>query len=40
MHAYAKTFVKIYLKATKDSFSPNMWNFPICDILIQQKGKV
>ena len=40
MHAAGKIFVKTYLKAIRDTFFPNMWNFPICDIFIQQKGKV
>ena len=35
-----KIFVKTYLKAIRDTFYPNMWNFPICDIFIQQKEKV
>ena len=34
-----KTFVKTYLKAIRDTFFPSMWNFPICDVFIQQKGK-
>ena len=33
MHAAGKIFVKTYLKAIRDFF-------PICDIFIQQKGKV
>ena len=40
MHAAGKIFVKTYLKATWDFFPIYMWNFPICDIFIQQKGKV
>ena len=32
--------LKTYLKAIRDTFFPNMWNFPIRDIFIQQKGKV
>ena len=40
MHAAGKTFVKTYLKAIRDTFYLNMWNFPICDIFIQQKGEV
>ena len=36
----AKFFIKTYLKAIRDIFFSNMWNFPICDIFIQQKGKV
>ena len=28
------------LKTIRDTFYPNMWNFPIYDIFIQQKGKV
>ena len=35
-----KFLLKTYLKAIRDTFFPNMWNFPICDIFIQQKGKV
>ena len=38
MHPAGKIFVKTYLKAIRDTFFPNMWNFPICDIFIQQKG--
>ena len=34
MHAADKIFVKTYLKAIRD-----MWNLPICDIFIHQKGK-
>ena len=30
--------LKTYLKAIRDTFFPNVWNFPICDIFIQQKG--
>ena len=33
-------FFKTYLKVIRNTFFPNMWNFPICDIFIQQKGKV
>ena len=40
MHAAGKIFVKTYLKAIRDTFYLNMWNFPICDIFIQQKGEV
>ena len=40
MYAAGKTFVKTYLKAIRDTFVPKMLNFPICDIFIQQKGKV
>ena len=40
MHAAGKTFVKPYLKANIDTFLPNMWDFPIFDIFIQQKRKV
>ena len=40
MHAAGKIFVKTYLKAIRDTFFPNIWNFAICDIFIQQKGKV
>ena len=40
MDAADKIFVKTYLKAIRDTFFPNMWNFPICDIFIQEKGKV
>ena len=29
-----------YLKVIRGTFFPNMWNFPICDIFIQQKGKI
>ena len=32
--------LKTYLKAIRDTFFPNVWNFPIRDIFIQQKGKV
>ena len=39
MHDASKIFVKTYLKAIRDTFLPNMWNFPLCDIFIQQKGK-
>ena len=39
MHDARKIFVKTYLKAIRDTFLPNMWNFPLCDIFIQQKGK-
>ena len=39
MHAAGKIFVKTYPKAIRDAFSPNMWNFPVCDIFIQQSGK-
>ena len=37
MHASGKMFVKSYQRYL---FSRNMWNFPICYIFIQQKGKV
>ena len=40
MHAAGKIFVKTCLKANIDTFFPNMWDFPICDIFIQQKEKV
>ena len=40
MHAAEKNFVKTYLKALRDTFFSNIWNFSICDIFIQQKGKV
>ena len=40
MHAADKIFVKTNVKAIRDTFFPNMWDFPICDIFIQQKGKV
>ena len=40
MHAADKIFVKIYLKAIRGTFFPNMWNFPIRHIFIQHKGKV
>ena len=40
MHAAGKCFVKTYLKAIRDTFFPKMWNFTICDIFIQLKGKV
>ena len=40
MHAAGKMFVKTYLKAIRDTFFPNMRNFPICYIFIQLKGKV
>ena len=36
----AKIFVKTCLKANIDTFFPNMRDFPICDIFIQQKEKV
>ena len=39
MHAAGNIFVKTYLKANRDTFFPDMWDFPICDIFIQQKGK-
>ena len=39
MHTSRKFFGKIYLKAIRDTFFPNIWNFPICDSFIQQKGK-
>ena len=39
MHAKGQIFVKNYLKAIRDTFFANMWNFPICDIFIPQKGK-
>ena len=35
----AEMFVKTYLKGIRDAFFPYMWNFPICDIFIQKKGK-
>ena len=40
MHAAGKMFGKTCLKADRDTFFPNMWDFPICDIFIQQKRKV
>ena len=40
MHAAGKIFLKTFLKPIRDTFFPNMRNFPICDIFIQQKGKV
>ena len=40
MHAADKIFVKTYLKAIRDTFFPNIRNFPICDIFIQQKWKL
>ena len=40
MHAGGKIFVKNCLKAIRDTFCPNMWNYPIWDIFIQQKEKV
>ena len=40
MHAAGKIFVKTCLKAIRDTFFPNKWDFPICDIFIQQNGKV
>ena len=40
MHAAGKIFVKTYVKATEDTFFPNMWNSPMCYVFIQQKGKV
>ena len=39
MHTAGKIFVETYPKAIRDTFSPNMWNFPVCDIFIQQRGK-
>ena len=39
MHAAGKIFVETYPEAIRDTFSPNMWNFPVCDIFIQQRGK-
>ena len=38
MHAADKIFVKTNVKAIRDTFFPNMWDFPICDIFIQQKA--
>ena len=29
MHATGKIFVKTYVEANRDTFFPNMWNFPI-----------
>ena len=40
MNAAGKTFVKTCLKAIRDFFFPNKWNFPICDIFTQQKEKI
>ena len=40
MNAAGKIFVKTCLKAIRNTFFPNMRNFPKCDIFIQQKGKV
>ena len=40
MNAAGKISVKTCLKAIRDTFFPNMWNFQICDILVQQKVKV
>ena len=40
MHTTGKFFVKTCLTANRDTFFPNMCDFPICDIFIQQKGKV
>ena len=34
----AKFLLKL-LSTSYSRFFPNMWNFPICDIFIQQKGK-
>ena len=39
MHAAGKIFVKTYLKAIRDTFFLKMWNFPICDILSNRRGK-
>ena len=40
MHTAGKVFVETYLKAIRDTFFPNVCNFPICDIFVQQKGNV
>ena len=40
MHAAGKIFVKTSLIANRDISFPNIWDFPIFDNLIQQKGKV
>ena len=40
MNAAGKMFVKTCLKALRDTFFSNKWNFPICDIFIQQKEKI
>ena len=40
MNAAGKIVVKTSLKAIRDTFFPNMWNYPICDIFVQQKAKV
>ena len=39
MHAAENIFLKTSLKANRDIFFPNMWDFAICDIFIQQKEK-
>ena len=40
MHAAGKIFVKTYVKAIRDTFFPKMWDFLVCNIFIQQEGKV
>ena len=45
MHTAGKIFVKTCLKAIRDTYImrhifTNMWNFPIGDVSLQQKGKV
>ena len=40
MHSAGKILVKTYLKAITGTFFPKMYNFLICNNLIQQKGKV
>ena len=39
MHAAGKMFVKTYLKVIRDTFFPNIWNFPICDIFYPTEGE-
>ena len=36
MHAAGKIFVKTCLKAIRVTFFSQYWDFPICDIFIQQ----
>ena len=40
MDPAGKIFVETHLKAIRDALFPNTWNFLICDIFVQQKGKV
>ena len=36
----AQFLLKLIYKLLEIPFFPNMWNLPICDIFVQQKGKV